>query len=160
MFGQEVDPLPRASDPQGGPGLLCVQQPLAALPVGALECIRVRPGRAFNRLYLNPGDRSLSDSSGQAFGFFFVHLRLFLRVEETMFAPWASHSREGQRHQWEGEKVPTSIASMSDTMVPLDTWEPLVSGVLSSALHLTICSIVSAAGEPLLHVASCDIVHA
>jgi len=72
-----------------------------------------------------------------------------------MFTHWASHYREGERRQWEGEKVPTSVASTPDTMVPLDTWELLISWVLSSALHLTICSIVSAVGEPLLHVASC-----
>ena len=67
-----------------------------------------------------------------------------------MFTHWASYYREGERRQWEGEKVPTSSASTPDTMVPLDTWELLISCVLSSALHLTICSIVSAAGEPLL----------
>ena len=67
-----------------------------------------------------------------------------------MFAPWASHSPEGQRHQWEGEKGPTSRASTPGTPVPLDTWELLISGVLASAFHLSICSIVSAAGEALL----------
>lgn len=86
MFGQQVDPLPWACDPQGRPSLLCVQEPLAALPVGTFEFIRACPGRAFNRLHLDPIDRSPSDGSGQAFCFFFVHLRPFLRVEEILLA--------------------------------------------------------------------------
>ena len=51
VFCQEIDPLPRAFDPERRPGLLGMEQPLALLPIRALEFVRVRHRFAFDRLH-------------------------------------------------------------------------------------------------------------
>ena len=73
MFGQEIDPLSRAFDPERRPDLLGMDLSLALLPIRALEFVRVRHRCAFDRLHLDPSDWSFSDGSGQTFGFFLVH---------------------------------------------------------------------------------------
>src|SRR5258708_1847116 len=73
MCCQEIDPLPRACDPERHPGLLGMDQSLALLPIRALEFVRVPHRCAFDRLHLDPSDRSFSDGSGQTFGFFLVY---------------------------------------------------------------------------------------
>lgn len=73
MFCQEIDPLPRVCDPERRPGLLGMDQSLVLLPIRALEFVRVRHWCTFDRLHLDPSDRSFSDGSGQTFGFFLVH---------------------------------------------------------------------------------------
>ena len=56
MFCQEIDPLPRAGDPERRPDLLRMEQPLALLPIGALEFVRVHHRFACNRLHLVVND--------------------------------------------------------------------------------------------------------
>src|SRR5713226_10254396 len=74
MVCQQIEPLPGAGDPQRRPALPGLKQPLTLLPIGAGEFVGARWGVVLDGMHLDPGDRSLSDGSDQAFSFFLVHL--------------------------------------------------------------------------------------
>ncbi len=72
MFDEEIDPLPRAFDPEGRPALL-VEESLPSLPVQAFKFVGALRGVEFDALHLDPISGCLADGPGQAFGFFLVH---------------------------------------------------------------------------------------
>jgi hypothetical protein len=73
MSGQEIDPLPRAFDPERCPDLLGMEEPFPFLPVQAFDFVGARRGVAFEALHLDPLGRRLVDGPGQAFSFFPIY---------------------------------------------------------------------------------------
>src|SRR5215472_12590551 len=73
MVGEDLDPLPRACNPQGGPRRSGMEQSCVQVFLLTLHLILIREGMIFHSTHLDPIPLQPSDGPGEAFGFVLVH---------------------------------------------------------------------------------------